>query len=386
MKKLKGYKTKHIMVAHLEDVLDFPPVINLIEVLLAHEHKVYFVGYNVKSLPDFLLNDSNFEYTELPLVTGSHLWDRLKRGVMRNRLGRTAVKKYMERADYLWTTTDLTCRCLGKLLFHYRHIMQLMELDIWYPYFKNIPWPRFPIAQYAQRAWKVVEPEINRAYIQKAIWHLSKTPYVFPNKNYMADMVEPNFEIAHILDRMRKEKRKIVFYMGVVMPERELEPFIEAIEQLKEEYVLYIAGYISDHHKKYYENIFSSHKATVYLGVFPAPAHLLLLEKAYIGLLPYKPGTDGTPYRSVVNALYCAPNKIFEYSGFGIPMISTDVLALRSPFEKFDIGICLNELSVNNIFDAIHKIECNHDKMSDNCKEYYKSVNLDEIIENILDE
>ena len=102
--------------------------------------------------------------------------------------------------------------------------------------------------------------------------------------------------------------------------------------------------------------------------------------------MAYKPGMDKTPYRSELNALYCAPNKIFEYSGYGIPMISTDVLALREPFEKYDMGICLEVLDTDHIVSAIRQIESKHKKMSDNCIFYYNSIDLDEIIENILRE
>ena len=32
---------------------------------------------------------------------------------------------------------------------------------------------------------------------------------------------------------------------------------------------------------------------------------------------------------TILNALYCAPNKIYEYAGCNIPMIGTDVLGLK---------------------------------------------------------
>ena len=78
------------------------------------------------------------------------------------------------------------------------------------------------------------------------------------------------------------------------------------------------------------------------------------------------------------------PNKIFEYAGFGVPMIGTDVPGLSQPFEKFDMGVCCKELSVDSIVDAIQKVEKRHDEMSVNCKKLYDSVDLDRIVEDIL--
>ena len=118
--------------------------------------------------------------------------------------------------------------------------------------------------------------------------------------------------------------------------------------------------------------------------MFPAPKHLHLLKYAYIGLLPYQPGNSTRPYISELNALYCAPNKIFEYSGYGIPMIGTDVIALKQPFEKYDMGLCIKDFSSNEIIKAIKNIENRYDEMARNCKRYYQDINLDNLLEDIL--
>ena len=54
---------------------------------------------------------------------------------------------------------------------------------------------------------------------------------------------------------------------------------------------------------------------------------------ASIGVLSYFP-RSGSIGRTL-NPLYCAPNKIFEYSKYGIPMISNDVPALRYSYMEF---------------------------------------------------
>ena len=66
--------------------------------------------------------------------------------------------------------------------------MQLMELVEYVPKFPLIPKKnlfKFNITKYAHHAWKIVVPEINRAYIQKVWWDLEKTPKNFTQINHI---------------------------------------------------------------------------------------------------------------------------------------------------------------------------------------------------------
>ena len=110
------------------------------------------------------------------------------------------------------------------------------------------------------------------------------------------------------------------------------------------------------------------------------------LKYADIALVPYKPGKiEGSGF-TILNALYCAPNKIYEYAGCNIPMIGTDVLGLREPFEKYNIGVCCKDLKPETIIDAIRYVDANHDEMVINAKAFYDSVDLDCIVNSIVNE
>ena len=65
-------------------------------------------------------------------------------------------------------------------------------------------------------------------------------------------------------------------------------------------------------------------------------------------------------------------------------MLGTDVPGLRQPFEKYNIGICKSKLDIDSIKDGILEIEKKYQIMSENCKLYYSSVNLDKIVNEIL--
>ena len=375
---------KKIVVAHLQEVVFFPPVINLIENFLQNGHFVYLVSYGVKKLPEKILRDPKFKYSDLQLIEVNGLLSKMKRRIQRIREGKREVQKYMAEADILWTTTDQTVIFLNKELYKYRHVMQLMELMEDCPKYKQFSFIRFPIHEYARKAWKVVVPEMNRAYIQKTWWGLKSVPYVLPNKPYRLEIGEITTDERVKLAEIQEERRKIILYIGVLGHDRNLEPFIQAVENLEDDYCVYLLGAITGSNEKdKLESYLQKYDFVKYLGFFSPPRHLAFLRYAYIGLLPYIP-SNKSKRQSILNAIYCAPNKIFEYAGFGVPMIGTDVPGLRQPFEQYDIGVCCKELSPDAIIDAIHKVEERHDEMSVNCKIFYDSVDLDKIVEDIL--
>ncbi len=376
---------KTVTVVHLTDLIMYPPVINLVENLINNGHSVNLVSYNIGGLPKKILENNNFNYTELTQVEGQSIVKRIKRRLKKNKESRNAVKKYMENSDVLWTTTDLTVRSLGKMIFSYRHVMQLMELIDRYPLFKGSRQFDFPIQKYAQNAWKVVVPEENRAYIQKIWWDLKKTPLVLPNKPYSIPLLNEYKDMEEVIDKLAKEKRKIILYLGVLTSDRNLENFAKAVKMLEQDYAIFIVGKVLDDYEIKMEKFLREYPFVEYLGYFPAPRHLEFLKYAYIGLLPYKP-EKGHVCQSELNALYCAPNKIYEYSAFGVPMLGSDVMGLKYPFEKYDMGICCDENSVESIVNSIKIIDIKHSIMSENCKAFYDSIDLDRLVENILNE
>ena len=88
---------------------------------------------------------------------------------------------------------------------------------------------------------------------------------------------------------------------------------------------------------------------------------------------------------SELNALYCAPNKIFEYAGYGIPMIGSYVPGLLMPFERYRIGYCCEHEDVAAVLHNIELIENSYDEMSQNCKMFYNATNNEATVKQILE-
>ena len=357
-------------------IIAFPPVRNLVEILLRNNHSVTLLGRDKTGL--VLTPNSNYrfvkipEYDNLPSVVGY---------LKKVRFMRKHVIDEMRNHDILWTTTDATVRDLGDLVFKYRHVMQLMELiqDI----------PRFPgqsifglnIQKYAQKAFKVVVPEYNRAHIQKVWWALPKLPSVLPNKMTIPEFEKMNIptDVAEIVKAVKNEKRKIILYQGVFHDDRDISKFAEAIVGIKDKYALYLMGNETDYKK----HLCSIDDSIVNIPYVKPPYHLLVTKEAYIGLLPYK----AVEYRhwDKLNALYCAPNKIFEYAAFGVPMIGTDVPGLYLPFSTYGIGYTCQPYTTAKVIENIDRINARYEELRLNCKKFYTDLNMDKIVNNILE-
>lgn len=293
---------------------------------------------------------------------------------------REIIQKEMEHCDLIWTTTDTTVRDIGPLLFQYRHIMQLMELIEDIPAIPRQTLLKYNIKRYAAKADKVVVPEFNRAYIQKVWWKLKNLPIVLPNKPYDMPIIDNvTDDIRRTIEEMEENKKNIVLYQGGFEKDRNLDIIAAAIGTASEEFDFYIMGKDNDDRKELSKRF----PYIKYIPFVNPPYHLAITSKADIGVLPYFP--NRTAHLSVLNAVFCAPNKTFEYAAFGLPMLGTNVPGLVDVFQKYDIGYNYDENDSSEvIIDLLRKIKQRHEIMSNNCKEYFDSINLDSIVNGII--
>ncbi len=368
-----------------ENVIYYPPTISLIQCLLNNGYKVKLVSQGATNLSEDIKRNDNFFYKEVKFSNGKGIIERIKRRIKIKTQYINELKKLKDN-DILWTVNPLIIRTLGKRILDIKnkHVMQLMELVTDISLFRGAKLLRFDLSKYGRNAWKVVVPELNRAYIQKVGWRLKKLPYVLPNKPYIFNANKEYEDLENLIKIMREEKSKIIIYLGVIDPDRNFEAFAKAIENMNGEYSFYLFGKCNEENKEKFDEFCKKYKCVKYMGFVSPPKHLVFLKYSRIALLPYSPESMKGYGYNILNALYCAPNKIYEYSGYHIPMIGTDVLGLKEPFEKYNIGICCKDLSIETIKDAIKYVDKNHEKMVVNTQKFFDSINLDDIVLNIL--
>ena len=218
-------------------------------------------------------------------------------------------------------------------------------------------------------------PEYNRAILYYFRFKLNQLPIILPNK--------PDFEIsrAQLLDCELKYKdfekkvgnRKIILYQGLICEERDLSPFMEAFEKISTDYVFVVVG------KDY--GMLSRYKqinpSLIHVDYLSAPEYLFFTSKAYIGIVTYE--------MKSLNSVYCAPNKIYEYASFGVPMIANDIPGLRYTVGYNKAGVVLNGLDRNAILSAVKNIEIKYREYSDNARNMFTTVNNRETIKKTLE-
>lgn len=290
-----------------------------------------------------------------------------------------AIKSVYQEGDLIWVHTLGTLRLLGPELLDKRYVVHLMELVRESRYYYKLPYPRYDLKKYFQSAYKVVECEYNRAHITKAWFDLAELPVILPNKLYLSKDVElDGYKNSKVEEQLKNlEGKKIILFQGGLGPERPIDKFIEAVGNLGHEYAMVVMTGNEYTYNVHPDNL-------VLIDFIPAPYHLMVTKQAYIGLLCYQPSSSGYSQNDALNSIYCAPNKIFEYSKFGLPMIGNDIPGLRETISYNQFGVCVEHMEVKDITKAILQVEENYKDYSYNSTKYYNSVNIPEIVKEII--
>lgn len=239
-----------------------------------------------------------------------------------------------------------------------------------YELFDTLPKELAKIKPLAQRANRVIVPEFNRAHILRSYLDLNETPTVIPNK----PLDLPELKDANVLEMLKKyEGKKIILYQGHISKYRDVEPICKAVENLHD-YVFVLMGRSEENYAEYLLNKYSN---VDHIEFILPPNHLEFTSKAFIGIVSYSHIT--------LNGVFCAPNKIWEYSGYGVPMICNDIPGLVGIIEHNGSGICVDFDDSISVYDSIMQISNNYSQYSDNAKNMYESCNIPDILDKIVE-
>lgn len=362
------------------DVLGFPPVLNLLNAF--EKLKIESVLITTRSEKELCLRypntkieflNINYESIQSPIKKLSMI------SYVKRKLWNIINKNYVE-GDILWVVTDVTLKYLGNKILEKNYVLHLMELSQSLVYYKKIPFIKMNAKKIGNCAKAIIVPEYNRAQITKAWWDLQDLPLILPNKPYLEEEIQKNSYIDDPLSRdiiNKIGRKKIILYQGIISPERPLEMFIKAIDRFNGQY----AFVVMSGGKDIYKDIKSPNY--YFIPFVKPPKHLQITSHAHIGILSYVP-TKSTGY-SELNSLYCAPNKTFEYSMFGIPMLGNNIPGLKFLFETEKNGVCFDEFTEDSIYNAINEIENNYSDLSKASKLYSESCDYINLVTKILD-
>ena len=369
------------------DLIYYPPALTLIKTLCDLKYMPIYVGEYSDEKQKSELTKRGVRFIDAPVYrveyTLPHKFIKLQQ--FKRFVYHTLAQYYNPDSDLVWILNMETLQLVDKIVEKYKTIVQLYEFTsphlTWKHYLLN---PLFDLKKTLHKAYKIVHCEYNRAQITKGVYQLAKTPYVLPNKPYEEQIDQIPDDIHVVLDEIfqNTENKRVLLYQGAIQRfDRRLEEFCEAISELPEEYVLVIMG------KKtpYAENLRAKYPSEriLFAPFIRPPYHLLVTQMASIGILSYI--SNSSIWQNVINTIYCAPNKIFEYAKYNKPMIANDIPGLKYIFSQYQCGEVVEyPLKAQEIVEKIHTIEIHYPEYANNARKYYDSIQLPIIIQEIV--
>lgn len=264
--------------------------------------------------------------------------------------------------DLLWIIHEKTAFEFKEALQGKQYVLSLYELnDHDRPFLEEIK----PVMQ---NALEVLVPEYNRACILRVWQKLDKTPTVIPNKplNHPRKRCIPN-SYSELL-----EGKKIVLYQGYINRSRNLDKVCEAVKDMHG-YSIVLMGKGDE---SYIQELKNKYSQIIHISFIAPPEHLYVTSWARVAIVKYD--------FVVLNAIFCAPNKTWEYTGFGIPVLCHDIPGLQYTIGQFHAGVCTDMDNTDCIKSAIQEIDQHYDEYSKNALTYYNSFDVKESIASIV--
>lgn len=290
---------------------------------------------------------------------------RIKNRIILTVALKRSVKKAMrlyEPGDIVFFGTADTALSIKRYCTASTNVLSLKELH-------EKPW-NYPIQlkKLAPKCAAVICCEKNRARVLRFRWKLNKMPYVISNKPYGYSTqrdVAPTCEKTKEIINQISSKKTIVYQARHIHFAKELINLATALKQSGDDYQLILIGEVDNPEDKI--ELSAIYPSILWAGHIAAPKHLEVTSYAKIGIAVYA--------ESSLNNLFCAPNKIYEYAGFGIPTLCNDVPGLVETIGVNRAGLCVDWNDIDSIRCAIEELFSNYNVYADSARKFYHSEN-----------
>lgn len=187
----------------------------------------------------------------------------------------------------------------------------------------------------------IITPESNRTeYLKKILYRTKRKNFqTIPNTNN--NFINLKEELIG-----RQNKKTIISHIGAVGVSHHIEPFLESVKKMNSElFEVRFIGLISEDVLTLI-NSYNLPNVKIIGQQLHSDLHHFYLETD-IGIILYKDVS--------LNHRYCAPNKLYEYWSYGIPVIGDQLPGLTSVFTHQCLGQLVNMQSSQNIVNAIKR-------------------------------
>jgi glycosyltransferase involved in cell wall biosynthesis len=181
-----------------------------------------------------------------------------------------------------------------------------------------------------------IVPEHNRAWLLKSSTK-TKAPFVVIHNRAIENFIPDATCRERVLEAFRqhagsRECKRFFIYQGLFAEGRCLNELVKGFQMIDQTDIgLILLGSGVD--KKYINDLAKLIKEDdriVMMPRIPAPNHLFITQGCSWGVILYRP--------SSLNNIFCAPNKIFEYSFFRLGMILPGFPGLSNINERYMLG------------------------------------------------
>ena len=264
--------------------------------------------------------------------------------------------------DLLWVIHERTLVAFKDVLKDKKYIASIYELNDHNMKFAKKMEPGVANAE------AIITCEYNRSCIMRVWYKLNYTPMYVPNKPFN----HPRQKCMPCNYSKEFAGKKIIMYQGGITKVRNIDALCQAVEEL-DDYTLVLMG--GGEHD-YINHLRQTYKKIILTGFINPPEHLYITSHARIGVIKYD-------YVFLDHA-YCAPNRIWEFTGFGIPILGNDLPGLEYTIGNAGAGICVDMETPENISRAIREIDKSYDTFSKNAYSFYDSFDLSYALNKIV--
>jgi len=358
------------VVLVIRDMLeDYPPAKSVIYALASLKVPIKIICPRMEqnTIQEMTQLGASIEQVYPKYSRSSNLLDRLNRHIKFRKAAWHALERE-QNAPLYWIVGAMTAIAMGKKLRRLPFALHLLELYDRHPRYRR------GLAKYANAAQKVVVSESCRAAIQQVWWRLDRKPYVLPNKPIDHPLKRnvgiENPEVRKVINTL--SGKRIILYQGHIFADRDLTAFARALYRIGDPYKLVLMGRGNRDAVTKLEQLCPG---LIHIPFQSPPAHLHVTSHAHIGIAVY----DAVS----LNNVFCAPNKIWEYTGFGIPVIGNRIPGLEFTVQSSGAGCCV-DMTPSAIESAIQRIEKHYDEFSKNSRRFFDAVDVRAIVASIL--
>jgi glycosyltransferase involved in cell wall biosynthesis len=231
-----------------------------------------------------------------------------------------------------------------------------------------------------QRFWlgieKLIFPKLKTIYtVNQSIAQLYEATY---KKNIqvirnISPTWKPNTYLSKAELGIPENKFVLILQGAGINVDRGAEEAVEAMRQLNDCVLLIVGdGDVVEELKKNVKEYDLQH-SVLFFGKRPYDEMMQFTYNADLGLTLDK--------ATNLNYKFSLPNKVFDYIHAGTPILSTRLVEIGRIIERNNVGILIDELSVDSLVEAIQSLQTNKsllDELKANCQKAAEVENWDE--------